>query len=66
MLELSEVLMIMRTIKNQFPILSNINNDKEHIEALSLMETLIENYDDNLILIDALSNSIERYEKQNI
>ena len=39
-----------------------IHNDEEYANALSLMEELIEDYDNNITLIDLLANAIERWE----
>ncbi|MEP3350220.1 MAG: hypothetical protein ABJN96_09760 [Marinomonas sp.] len=44
------------------PILNGIANSDEHQQALILLEDLIENYDENLVIIEALSNVIARYE----
>lgn len=53
-----------RALSQSYPILSKITNEGEHTEALAIMELLIEDYDSNLLLIDALSCAITRYENQ--
>lgn len=49
-------------INRLFPFAKDINSKDDHANALSLMEHLIEDYDHNVILIEALSCSIKRYE----
>ncbi|WP_333973373.1 hypothetical protein [Alteromonas mediterranea] len=44
------------------PILGKISNEEDHAKALVMMEMLLEDYDANLMLIDALSCSIAQYE----
>ncbi|WP_417526378.1 hypothetical protein [Marinomonas shanghaiensis] len=51
-----------KAIVAQLPILNGIANSDEHQQALILLEDLLENYDENLIIIEALSNVITRYE----
>ena len=51
-----------RKLSQEYPILSKISNDEEHGKALMMIEMLLEDYDKNLLLIDALSCSIARYE----
>ena len=48
------------------PLLRVIHNDNEHSQAIELMEELIEQYDVNLIAIDALTNAISRYESEEL
>jgi len=50
-------------LQSEFPILSIINNEEEHQKALDIMEILLQDYDNNLLLIDALSCAITRYEQ---
>lgn len=50
-------------ILERYPVLREINSSTEHTQALELMENLIEHYDANVVLIEALANSIERYEE---
>jgi len=54
-----------RKLSQEYPILNKISNDEEHGKALMMIEMLLENYDKNLLLIDALSCSIARYEADN-
>ena len=51
-----------RNLTKKFPILTKIGSEDEHGKALMLMEMLLEDYDNNLLLIDALSCSIARFE----
>ncbi|WP_370245939.1 hypothetical protein [Marisediminitalea sp.] len=51
-----------RNLTQTFPILTKIGSEDEHAKALMMMETLLEDYDNNLLLVDALSCSIARYE----
>lgn len=51
-------------LQSTFPILSVIRNELEHKRALGTMEMLLEDYDSNLLLIDALSCAIARYEQR--
>lgn len=45
--------------------IARIKNKNEYGKALSLMDELIEDYDDNILLIEVLSSSIERWENEN-
>jgi HTH-type transcriptional regulator/antitoxin HigA len=49
-------------IVQRYPVLREINSAAEHEQALAIMEDLLEHYDANVVLINALSTSIERYE----
>ena len=49
-------------VVEHMPLLCEIKTPEEHDQALSLMEELIEDYDNNLLLIDSLSVAIEGYE----
>jgi len=51
-------------LQSAFPILSIISNEAEHKRALDIIEMLLEDYDSNLLLIDALSCAIARFEQQ--
>lgn len=53
-----------QSLQSAFPILSVIRNESEHKRALDTVELLLEDYDSNLLLIDALSCAIARYEQQ--
>jgi HTH-type transcriptional regulator/antitoxin HigA len=48
------------------PLLAGISNAAEHQQALELMEELLDNYDANLVVIEALSNVIARYEDESL
>lgn len=47
-------------LQSTFPILSVIRNEAEHKRALDTIEMLLEDYDNNELLIDALSCAIAR------
>jgi len=64
MLTLAEITPLARQISSALPYVNEIKNAKEHRKALDLMDDLIEDYDGNLIVIEALSNAITRYEEQ--
>lgn len=64
MLALAEVTKMASSITAQLPILNGINTAAEHQQALALMDELIEQYDENLIIIEALGNAITRYEDE--
>lgn len=66
MLAVAEVTKMASAITHQLPILAGISSASEHQQALSLMDELIEQYDDNLILIEALGNIITRYEDESV
>ena len=48
---------------DQASFLVVITTDKEYDEALALMDELIEDYDNQIVLIELLSKSIERWEE---
>lgn len=50
------------TISAQLLFLSGIDSKESYEAALELMDELIEDYDNNIVLIEALSNVISRYE----
>ncbi|MCZ2722362.1 hypothetical protein O1D97_12175 [Marinomonas sp. 15G1-11] len=64
MLVTNEIIQMARAILAQLPILNGIENSDEHQQALILLEGLLENYDENLITIEALSNVIARYDDE--
>jgi len=45
------------------PAVKGINSEEEYQDAMELMEALLEDYDSNLVIIEALSNSVARYEE---
>jgi HTH-type transcriptional regulator/antitoxin HigA len=62
MLITNEITQMAKAIVTQLPILNGISSTDEHQQALILLEDLLEHYDENLIIIEALSNVITRYE----
>ena len=50
------------TLSAHLPFLSGIESEAHYHEALAVMDELVEDYENNLILIEALSNLIARYE----
>lgn len=64
MLDVAQVTELVNELNIRAPVLREISNEKEYEHALTLMEQLIEDYDANLVAIDALSNSIARYEAE--
>ncbi len=66
MFAVAEVTQLAGSISAKLPILSGIHNAAEHQQALALMDELIEDYDANLIVIEALSNVIARYEDESL
>lgn len=62
MLVTKEITQMHKAIVAQLPILNDIANSDEHQQALILLEDLLENYDENLIIVEASSNVIARYE----
>jgi HTH-type transcriptional regulator/antitoxin HigA len=62
MLAVKEATELASQILEYMPLLCEINTPEEHGRALSLMEELIEDYDNNLLLINSLSVAIECYE----
>lgn len=66
MLATAEVTKMAGSISAQLPILTGINTAAEHQQALALMDELIEQYDENIIIIEALGNAITRYEDKSV
>lgn len=60
--ELIQLRELGQNLCRKYPILSKIGSEDEHAKALRVMEMLLEDYDNNLLLIGALSCSIARYE----
>ena len=44
--------------------IGHISDDADYSQALALMDQLVDDYDANRILIEILSNSIERWERE--
>jgi len=61
---IAEVTKLAASIVANLPIIKGINTAQEHEQALALMDALLEDYDANLVVIEALSNVIARYEDQ--
>lgn len=66
MLAVAEVTQLAGSIAAKLPILTGITSTAEHQQALALMDELIEQYDDNLVIIEALGNVITRYEDESL
>lgn len=66
MLATSEITTAARTILLKLPLLSGIASKTDYTKALALMDELVESYDDNIVLIEALGNVIDRYENERI
>lgn len=49
-------------LRDQASFVVEIASDEEYQQALSLMDELIEDYDNQLVLIELLSSSIDRWE----
>lgn len=62
MAAIDEITKLSGNMMSNIPLLAGINNDTEHQQALELMEALLDEYDNNLVIIEALSNVIKRYE----
>jgi HTH-type transcriptional regulator/antitoxin HigA len=62
MSQFAEVKALAQTLDKKLPFLHGIDSPEQHNMALELMEELIEDYDTNIFLIDALYAVIERYE----
>ncbi|WP_395339304.1 helix-turn-helix domain-containing protein [Ningiella sp. W23] len=62
MLAVEQLTELISELNVRVPVLREITNQQDHDQALALMEELIEDYDTNLVAIEALSNSIARYE----
>lgn len=55
-----------QALSKQAAYISEIHSQEEHITALALLEILLEDYDNNVLLIDALSASITRFEQSSL
>lgn len=64
MVAVAEVTKLSASIISNVPLLTGISNATDHQQALELMEELLEDYDTNLVVIEALSNVIARYEEE--
>lgn len=61
---IADVTKLAASIVANLPVLKGIHTKEEHEQALALMELLLEDYDANLVVIEALSNVIARNEDQ--
>ena len=52
-------------LSDQASFLTHITTEKEYDEALALMDELIDDHDNQVLLIELLSKSIERWETSN-
>jgi len=50
-------------LKNEMPFIGGIHSPEDHKDALLLMDELVEDYDENLLLIDILWPKIQAYEE---
>jgi len=66
MSNVAEITKLAGVIAAKWPILKGIATTAEHQQALALMDELLENYDANLVVIEALSNAIARYENGSV
>lgn len=55
---------LLNALNTAFPLAREIHTVKQHEQALAQLEVLLEDYDTNCIIIEALSAAIERYESQ--
>ena len=60
----AEIKALITELNLRAPLLREIHNKGEHEQALLLMEALLEDYETNLVAIEALGNAISRYESQ--
>ncbi|MGF1805500.1 helix-turn-helix domain-containing protein [Aliivibrio sifiae] len=61
-MDIQNITELAHKLQNEMPFLSGIHTEQENNQALELMERLIEDYDNNLLLIDILWKKIEDYE----
>lgn len=66
MLAVAELTKLAGNIMSNVPLLAGISNAAEHLQALELMEELLDDYDANLVVIEALGNVIARYEDESL
>lgn len=63
MLAISEATRLSSALSSGIPFLAEIKDEADHEQALALMDQLMEDYDNNIIIIEALSSAITRYEE---
>ena len=59
---LSLVLVQIREALAQVPYIAKINNQDDYERAIALMDSLVDDYENNTQLVELLANSIERWE----
>jgi len=64
MLAIAEITQLASALTAKVPLLTGIKITTEYDEALTLLEKLLDHYDENLFIIEALSNVIARYEDE--
>jgi HTH-type transcriptional regulator/antitoxin HigA len=64
MIATSDITTAAQTLILKLPLLSGITSKSDYAHALALIDELIESYDNNIVLIEALSNVIDRYESE--
>lgn len=57
---------VINSMNATMPWLRGISSGKERDEALLLLEELLDDYDKNIILIDAITHAVERYETKQV
>lgn len=57
---------VINSMNSTMPWLRGISSGKERDEALLLLEELLDDYDKNIILIDAITHAVERYETKQV
>ncbi|HHQ4939599.1 hypothetical protein Q7I33_18775 [Aeromonas allosaccharophila] len=59
---LSLMLVQIREALAQVPYIAKINNQDDYERAIALMDSLVDDYENNTQLVELLANSIERWE----
>jgi len=62
-MNIQHITQLAHELQNEMPYISGIHSSEDHQEALLLMNELVENYDENLLLIDILWPKIQAYEE---
>lgn len=62
-MNIQSVAKLAHKLQEKLPFIDGIHTQEEHEEALSMMDELTEDYDNNLLLIDFLWPKIETYEE---
>jgi len=61
---LSLMLVQIREALAQVPYIAKINNQDDYERAIALMDSLVDDYENNTQLVELLANSIERWENE--